>query len=125
MADSFKQSDRRRCFHGRMNAQPNARRRPGAPAGRPDRSDLLDLVNVGPAVARYLGSVGITERRQLAGQDPVELFRRLCAAAGRPYDPCLLDTLMSAVDQAEGGPARPWWHYTPRRKRLLAGRELA
>ena len=31
-----------------------------------------------------------------------------------------LDTFMSAVDQADGKPARPWWEYTPERKRSLA-----
>jgi hypothetical protein len=25
---------------------------------------------------------------------------------------------MSAVDQANGNPARPWWAYTPERKRI-------
>jgi Pathogenicity locus len=116
MADSFKKRDRRWCFHGPMNAQ----HRPSASANRANRSDPLGLANVGPAVARYLARVGITERRQLVGRDPVELFHQLCAADGQPYDPCLLDTFMSAVDQAEGGPARPWWHYTPERKRMLA-----
>jgi len=32
---------------------------------------------------------------------------------------------MSAVDQARGGSARPWWHYTPQRKRMMASRGSA
>jgi hypothetical protein len=28
---------------------------------------------------------------------------------------------MSAVEQADGGPARPWWDYTAERKRMLSG----
>jgi hypothetical protein len=39
--------------------------------------------------------------------------------AGRPEDPCLLDTVLSAVDQADGQPARPWWSYSERRRGLL------
>lgn len=81
---------------------------------------LQDLANVGPAVERMLGRVGVTAPAQLAGQDPYELFERLCAVDGCRHDPCLLDTFMSAVDQADGKPARPWWEYTPERKRSLA-----
>jgi Pathogenicity locus len=84
-------------------------------------SDLLELANVGPAVARYLGQVGITHTRQLAGRDAIEIYEEMCARSGRRLDPCLLDTVMSAVDQADGGPARPWWDYTAERKRMLSG----
>ncbi|MES9605669.1 helix-hairpin-helix domain-containing protein [Actinomadura sp. NPDC048032] len=83
-------------------------------------SELSELANVGPAVAAYFDRIGITTVAQLPGRDPVELYERMSAAHGRRLDPCLLDTVMSAVDQAEGKPARPWWHYTPERKRLLA-----
>ncbi|MFD9872354.1 helix-hairpin-helix domain-containing protein [Streptomyces niveus] len=88
-----------------------------------DESDLTELVNVGRSVARYFEGVGVTRIAQLVGEDPVELYERMSAAAGQRLDPCLLDTVMSAVDQAEGGPARPWWHYTPERKRLQAERQ--
>jgi hypothetical protein len=84
-------------------------------------SDLLALANVGPAVARYLERVGITQTGQLAGRDAIEIYEEMCAASGRRLDPCLLDTVMSAVEQADGGPARPWWHYTAERKRKLSG----
>ena len=84
-------------------------------------SDLLELANVGPAVARYLEAVGITRTSQLAGLDAIEIYEEMCAASGRRLDPCLLDTVMSAVDQADGGPVRPWWDYTAERKRRLSG----
>ncbi|WP_328445715.1 helix-hairpin-helix domain-containing protein [Amycolatopsis sp. NBC_00438] len=85
-------------------------------------SELLKLANIGPAMVRDLTRLGITEPAQLAGRDPVELYERLCAADGRRHDPCVLDTFMSAVDQADGAPPRPWWTYTPERKRLLGER---
>lgn len=69
-----------------------------------------------------LATIGITRIAQLVDQDPVGLYERMSAAAGQRHDPCLLDTVMSAVDQAEGRPARPWWHCTPERKRLQARR---
>ena len=85
------------------------------------RSDLLELANVGPAVVRYLERVGITQTSQLAGRDAIEIYEQMCAASGSRLDPCLLDTVMSAVEQADGGPARPWWDYTAERKRMLSG----
>ncbi|MEV8289211.1 helix-hairpin-helix domain-containing protein [Streptomyces niveus] len=88
----------------------------------PEGTDLTQLTNVGRSVAGHLATIGITRIAQLVDQDPVELYERMSAAAGQRHDPCLLDTVMSAVDQAEGLPARPWWHYTPERKRLQARR---
>ncbi|SNT39021.1 Pathogenicity locus [Actinomadura meyerae] len=104
-----------------MDAYSKQISRPGRHEYDDERADLADLVNVGRAVAGYFERVGITRTAQLAGRDPIELYEQMSAACGEALDPCLLDTVMSAVDQAEGRPARPWWHYTPQRKRLLAG----
>lgn len=87
-----------------------------------EKSDLTALVNVGRAVAGHFERIGITRIAQLVDQDPVELYERMSAASGERLDPCLLDTVMSAVDQAEGQPAHPWWRYTPLRKQLQAQR---
>ena len=65
--------------------------------------------------------MGITRTSQLAGRDAIEIYEEMCAESGRRLDPCLLDTVMSAVEQADGGPARPWWDYTAERKRTLSG----
>ena len=87
-----------------------------------EESDLTELVNVGRSVAGYFESIGITRITELTGRDPIELYEHMSATFGERLDPCLLDTVMSAVDQAEGRPAHPWWHYTPQRKRLLEQR---
>lgn len=89
--------------------------RPASGEGR----ELLALANVGPKIKDRFVSVGITSVQQLRGREPLALFDEMKAVAGHPEDPCLLDTVMSAVDQAEGRPARPWWTYTEERKRLL------
>ncbi|MEV4124402.1 helix-hairpin-helix domain-containing protein [Nocardia sp. NPDC049707] len=81
------------------------------------KSDLLLMANVGPAIVGYLARLDITEPDQLVGRDPFEMFEQLCALDGRAHDPCLLDTFMSVVDQADGGPPRPWWEFTAERKR--------
>lgn len=82
-------------------------------------SDLTSLMNVGKAVAAYFARAGITRTDQLRGRDPLEIFETMCEVDRQRHDPCLLDTIMSAVDQANGNPARPWWTYTPHRKQLL------
>lgn len=86
----------------------------------PHISALTEIPNVGPAVARRLLRLGITTPADLRGQDPEQLFERLCALEGRREDPCLLDTFSAAVDIANGAPARPWWHYS-RERTVAAG----
>ena len=71
-------------------------------------------------MARHLARAGVTSTSQLAGQDAFEIYERMCDADGRRLDPCLLDTVMSAVDQANGGPARPWWAYTSERRQATS-----
>ena len=106
MSETFKTPDGTARDHRRMNTTASA---------------LTSLMNVGPAVARYLERAGITTVDQLAGRDPVELYDTICTIDGQRHDPCLLDTIMSATDHANGNPARPWWTYTPARKELRSG----
>ena len=77
---------------------------------------LTDLPNIGPAMAGDLRLLGFRKPQDLAGQDAFALYRRLCGLTGCRQDPCVLDTLLSAVDFIDGGDARPWWHYTAGRK---------
>ena len=66
--------------------------------------------------------LGFTSPAQLKGQDPVQLYDRLCELTHCRQDPCVLDTLMSITRFMDGGRARPWWDYTEERKRLIAAR---
>lgn len=84
-------------------------------------SDLTDIPNIGPAVARKLERLDVRSAGDLRGRDAHELFERLCALDGRRHDPCLLDTFVAAVDFADGGPARPWWEYSRERKARADG----
>jgi hypothetical protein len=79
-------------------------------------NELTDIPNVGPAVARKLGQLGIGSLDDLRGQDGEQLFDRLCELDGTRHDPCLLDTFVAVVAYADGGPARPWWEYSRERK---------
>jgi hypothetical protein len=91
------------------------------PVARTDDASLASLMNVGRAVGARFEALGLHTVGQLAGADPLDLFERMEEQAGHREDPCLLDTLLSAVDQADGNPGRPWWHYTAQRRALLAG----
>ena len=77
---------------------------------------LEEIPNVGPAMAEDLRLLGIHAPRELAGRDPLALYRALCAATGARQDPCVLDTLIATVRFAAGGPATPWWAFTAERK---------
>jgi DNA transformation protein len=80
---------------------------------------LEDIPNIGPSIADDLRALDIFEPAQLVGQDPYELYARANAVLGAVQDPCLCDTFIAAVRFMEGGPVRPWWHYTTERKKKL------
>lgn len=78
---------------------------------------LEDIPNIGPSIADDLRALDIFEPAQLIGKDPYELYQRMTEVTGEVHDPCLCDTFIAAVRFMEGGPLRPWWHYTNERKR--------
>ena len=91
-------------------------RPPRKAARAADCRTLEQLPNIGPAIAADLRSIGIAEPADLAACDAMALYRALCARSGRRQDPCVLDTLMAAVDFMQGAAAAPWWRYTAQRK---------
>ncbi len=84
-----------------------------------DARRFEDIPNVGPSIAADLRRLGLEHPAELKGQDALDLYRRSCVVAGVRQDPCLLDVYLAAVRFMEGGPARPWWTFTPERKTLL------
>jgi len=81
-----------------------------------DCTVLEQIPNVGAAMAADLRLLGIQQPRQLRGRDAFVLYQQLCAITEQRHDPCVLDTLMAAVDFMRGAPPKPWWHYTAERK---------
>ncbi|WP_297576489.1 helix-hairpin-helix domain-containing protein [uncultured Deefgea sp.] len=53
-------------------------------------NQLTDLPNIGPALAKDLQLLGITEAKQLIGCSPYELYLALCDITGVRQDPCVL-----------------------------------
>jgi hypothetical protein len=92
--------------------------RPGVKAARAaEAAHLTQIPNIGRSIAEDLRSIGIRAPADLKGRDPLELYKRLCRRTGTRQDPCVLDTFMAAVDFMNGGRPRPWWEFTPARKR--------
>lgn len=78
------------------------------------------IPNVGRRIANDFRKLGIKTPAALAKQDPYKMYRKLEKLTNGKQDPCVLDTFMAVVDFMQGAPARPWWAYTPHRKKLLA-----
>jgi len=79
---------------------------------------LEAIPNVGPAMAEDLRLIGIHSPAELQTRDPWQLYLTVCQARGERQDPCVLDTLMAAVDFMNGADPRSWWSYTQMRKTL-------
>ena len=77
---------------------------------------LRAIPNVGPKMAAELVKLGVTRLEDAASRDPDEMYHELCAIDAKKHDPCVRDVLAAVVSYAEGGPARPWWEFTPERK---------
>ncbi len=77
---------------------------------------LLDLPNVGPAMARDLELIGISMPEELVGKDPFKLYQELCIKTCFRHDPCVLDVFISLTRFMDGDEPKPWWAYTEERK---------
>ncbi len=89
----------------------------GSATGRGEAvARLRGIPNVGPKMASALLRLGVTRLQDAAGRDPDEMYHELCAIDAKRHDPCVRDIFAAVVSYAEGGPARPWWEFTPERK---------
>jgi hypothetical protein len=78
------------------------------------------IPNVGPRIARDFRTLGIKSPADLAKQDALKMYLKLQKLTNTKHDPCVLDTFMAVVDFMKGAEAKPWWRYTPERKKLLS-----
>ena len=80
---------------------------------------LTDLPNIGKSLAKDLRLIGISEPAKLVDRSPMEVYADLCRGMESRIDPCVIDVFMSVTSFMSGGEARPWWHFTEERKRML------
>lgn len=99
-------------------------KRTNTKAGKKVAGSLQDIPNVGPATEGDLHLLGFHTIESLVGKDPLKMYRDLCRVTGQRQDPCVLDVFLSVVDYASTRKARPWWKFTPARKKMLADRKI-
>ncbi|KGJ93485.1 helix-hairpin-helix domain-containing protein [Colwellia psychrerythraea] len=85
---------------------------------------LTDLPNIGKAGASDLELLGIEKPDDLMGQDPYEMYERLCVITGSKHDPCVIDVFISVTCFINGDEPMPWWAYTAERKRVQSAKQL-
>ena len=90
---------------------------------RDQPTQLEDLPNIGKAIAADLRRIGIVRPDQLAGREPIAIFRELSEVMGHRHDPCVLYTLISVKHFLACGEALPWWNFTAEGKILLQSSE--
>lgn len=78
------------------------------------------IPNVGKATEADLRQLGISEPIELVGQDPYQMYDKLCQITEQQHDPCVIDVFIAAVRFMEEAPAQKWWAYTAERKAHLA-----
>ena len=89
------------------------------------RNDVLhfqQIVNVGPATAADFEIIELHKPTDLIGKDPFQVYESICKTDGHFHDPCVLDTVWSAIDFMNGNPPKKWWDFTARRKRKFGNR---
>ena len=84
---------------------------------------LTDLPNIGKAGAADLELLGIEKPDDLVGQDPYEMYERLCIITGSRHDPCVIDVFISVTCFINGDEPKAWWDYTAERKSVLAAKQ--
>ena len=80
---------------------------------------LKNLISIGPASLRDFELLGIRSVKQLARQNPVALYKKLCHITGQRVDICCQDVFTAAVAQARN-PLLPaaqcqWWYWSRQR----------
>lgn len=77
--------------------------------------DLEQIPGVGKKIAQDIWNIGIHSLSQLEGQDPEQLYKKLCDFKAGPVDRCILYALRCAVYYASKTKHDPqllkWWNW--------------
>ncbi|MHC4791661.1 MAG: helix-hairpin-helix domain-containing protein [Planctomycetota bacterium] len=77
--------------------------------------DLEQIPGIGKNIAQDLKDIGICSAQDLKGQDPDQLYQRLCDFKASPVDRCMLYVFRCAVYYASNTEHDPellkWWNW--------------
>ena len=77
--------------------------------------DLQQIPGVGKSIAQDLWQLGFRSVADLRGQNPEEMYERLCVQQGTHIDRCMLYVFRCAVYYASTDNPAPellkWWHW--------------
>jgi hypothetical protein len=76
---------------------------------RADITDLQQIPNFGPAIAKDMRLNCVSSPHDLRDNDPYAMYDELCRITGTRHDLCLFDVFIAAVRFMAGKPAKPWW----------------
>lgn len=93
-------------------------RKANAQTDRATVQNLTDIINIGKSIADDLHRIEVHGAQQLIGNDPWEIYTKVCRHDGFMHDPCLLDVFISAIDYMNGGAPKKWWKFTAQRKKI-------
>lgn len=85
---------------------------------------LQNLKNVGKATLTDLHLLGIYSVKDLAEQDPTDLFYQMEKISGQRQDPCVWDVFAAIIHEAQTGEKTDWWAWTKQRKTLQKAGKL-
>lgn len=86
-----------------------------APDEEESLKDLMRIPGVGKSIARDLINIGYSSVDDLAGENPEEMYSKLCIFQGGHVDRCVLYVFRCAVYFAENETCDPellkWWNW--------------
>jgi len=86
-----------------------------------NKKTFQDIPGVGPSISEDLKMLGYSKTKDLKGEDPQNMYDRLCEIQGKHLDRCLLYVFHCAVYYASNENHDPellkWWNW----KKVLKG----
>lgn len=78
-------------------------------------SNLQKIPGIGPQIEKYFEEIGVRNIKDLKGENPEYLYKKICNNAGRKVDRCMLYVCRSSVYFAKSKKPNKdkldWWKW--------------